>query len=61
MQHDAVGMLKYFAILKTSKVIVFFDKNNIFFVIVVFVYAGTTSIFVYTGILHGYWTYPIYY
>ena len=54
MQHDAVGMLKYFAILKTSKVIVFFDKNNIFFVIVVFVYAGTTSIFVYTGILHGY-------
>lgn len=36
-------MLKYLAILKRSKVIVFFDKNNIFFVIVAFVYASTTS------------------
>jgi len=37
MQHDAVGMLKYFAILKRSKVIVFVGKNNIFFVNVVVV------------------------
>ena len=43
MQHDAVGMLKYFAILKRSKVVVFLSKNNIFFVIVVFVYASMTS------------------
>lgn len=43
MRQDAAGMLKYLAILKRSKVIVFFDKNNIFFVIVAFVYASTTS------------------
>lgn len=36
-------MLKYFAILKRSKVVVFLSKNNIFFVIVVFVYASMTS------------------
>lgn len=36
-------MLKYFAILKRSKVIVFFDKNNIFLVTVALAYAGTTS------------------
>lgn len=61
MRHDAVSMLKYYAIWKVSKVLVFLDKNNIFFVIVVFVTAITTSFFVYTGILHGYWTHPIYY
>ena len=43
MRQDAVGMLKYFAILKRSKVIVFFDKNNIFLVTVALAYAGTTS------------------
>lgn len=43
MQQEAVGMLKYFAILKRSKVVVFLSKNNIFFVIVVFVYASMTS------------------
>lgn len=61
MQHDAVSMLKYVAIWKTSKVLVFLDKNNILFITVVFVYAITASFFVYTGILHGYWTHPIYY